>query len=145
MTGGVGIWDANERLIQCNAAYRAVNRDIPDIVQPGTTLERRRGRRCARSTRSPARAAAGRGRAAGPGDRRAASRGEGAIEYPVGADTWTRLTASRTKSGGFVSLFTDISELRQRQRELAANATSPRRRRTRRKRPTRRSRPSSPP
>src|SRR6185369_9887640 len=31
MTGGVGIWGPDERLIQCNAAYRAVNRDIPDI------------------------------------------------------------------------------------------------------------------
>jgi signal transduction histidine kinase/DNA-binding response OmpR family regulator len=46
-------------------------------------------------------------------------RGEGALEFPVGAETWTRLTASRTKSGGCVSPFTDISELRHRQRELS--------------------------
>ena len=31
---------------------------------------------------------------------------------------WTRLTSRRTKSGGFVTLFSDISELRQRQRDL---------------------------
>ena len=119
MTGGVGIWDANERLIQCNAAYRAVNRDIPDIVQPGTTLEA--------AARAAMRAQYEILQLAPPQDEveRLAQaiveqhrRGEGAIEYPVGADTWTRLTASRTKSGGFVSLFTDISELRQRQREL---------------------------
>ena len=45
-------------------------------------------------------------------------RGEGALEFPIGPNAWTRLTAARTKSGGCVSLFTDISELRQRQREL---------------------------
>ena len=39
MTGGVGIWGPDEKLIQCNAAYRAVNSNIPDIVTPGTTLE----------------------------------------------------------------------------------------------------------
>src|SRR6185295_7021434 len=45
-------------------------------------------------------------------------RGEGALEFPIGPNAWTRLTAARTKSGGCVSLFTDISELRHRQREL---------------------------
>src|SRR5581483_147652 len=38
MTGGVGIWGPDERLIQCNAVYRAVNHNIPEIVTPGTTL-----------------------------------------------------------------------------------------------------------
>ncbi len=119
MTGGVGIWGPDERLIQCNAAYRAVNRDIPDIVAPGTTLE-----------------AAARGAMRAQYDllglpvpnaevERLATmiveqhrRGEGALEFPVGTNAWTRLTAARTKSGGYVSLFTDISELRHRQREL---------------------------
>jgi signal transduction histidine kinase/CheY-like chemotaxis protein/HPt (histidine-containing phosphotransfer) domain-containing protein len=119
MTGGVGIWGPDERLIQCNAAYRAVNRDIPDIVTPGTTLEAAaRGamraqyelldlpipvdevERLARTIIEQHR------------------RGEGALEFPIGPNAWTRLTAARTKSGGSVSLFTDISELRYRQREL---------------------------
>jgi signal transduction histidine kinase/DNA-binding NarL/FixJ family response regulator len=119
MTGGVGIWGPDERLIQCNAAYRAVNRDIPDIVRPGTTLEA--------AARGAMRAQYELLDLPVPTDeveRLAQSivtqhrRGEGALEFPVGRDAWTRLTAARTKSGGYVSLFTDISELRHRQREL---------------------------
>ena len=119
LDGGVGIWDADERLIQCNAAYRAVNRDIPAIVQPGTTL-------------SAAARAAMRAQyeilelpvPENEVERLAKAiieqhrKGEGALEFPIGAQSWTRLTAARTKSGGCVSLFTDISELRQRQRDL---------------------------
>jgi signal transduction histidine kinase/DNA-binding NarL/FixJ family response regulator len=119
LDGGVGIWDTDERLIQCNAAYRAVNRDIPAIVQPGTTL-------------SAAAHAAMRAQyelidlpvAENEVERLAKTiieqhrKGEGALEFPIGPHSWTRLTATRTKSGGCVSLFTDISELRQRQRDL---------------------------
>ena len=32
--------------------------------------------------------------------------------------SWTRMTSRRTRSGGFVTLFSDISELRHRQRDL---------------------------
>ena len=119
MTGGVGIWGPDERLIQCNAAYRAVNRDIPDIVAPGTTLEA--------AARAAMRAQYELLDLPVPVDEveRLAKaiveqhrRGEGALEFPVGPNAWTRLTAARTKSGGCVSLFTDISELRQRQSEL---------------------------
>jgi signal transduction histidine kinase/DNA-binding NarL/FixJ family response regulator len=119
MTGGVGIWGPDERLIQCNAAYRAVNRDIPDIVQPGTTLEA--------AARAAMRAQYELLDLPVPTDeveRLARTvieqhrRGEGALEFPIGPNAWTRLTAARTKSGGCVSLFTDISELRHRQREL---------------------------
>src|SRR6185295_714807 len=119
MTGGVGIWDENERLIQCNAAYRAVNRDIPDIVTPGTTLPV-----AARAAMRAQYELLGL-----PVDEREAGRlaqliveqhrkGEGALEFPAGPGAWTRLTAARTKSGGYVSLFSDITELRQRQRDL---------------------------
>jgi len=119
MTGGVGIWGPDERLIQCNAAYRAVNRDLSEIVQPGTTLET--------AARAAMRAQYELLDLPVPTDeveRLARTiveqhrRGEGALEFPVGRNAWTRLTAARTKSGGYVSLFTDISELRHRQREL---------------------------
>ncbi len=119
MTGGVGIWDENGRLIQCNAAYREVNRDIPDIVAPGTTIEK-------------AAYAAMRAQYSlldQPVDEAVVERlakaiieqhrkGEGALEFPAGPGRWTRLTAARTKSGGYVSLFSDITELRQRQHDL---------------------------
>jgi signal transduction histidine kinase/DNA-binding response OmpR family regulator len=119
LDSGVGIWDADERLMQCNAAYRAVNRDIPAIVQPGTTLPEA-ARAAMRAQYEildlPARE--------NEIERLARAiieqhrKGEGALEFPTGPQSWTRLTAARTKSGGYVSLFTDISELRQRQRDL---------------------------
>lgn len=119
MTGGVGIWGPDERLIQCNAAYREVNRDIPAIVQPGTTLEM--------AARGAVRAQYDLINVPVPEaevERLAQTiitlhrRGEGALEFPIAENAWTRLTAARTKTGGYVSLFTDISELRHRQREL---------------------------
>ena len=119
MDGGVGIWDENERLIRCNAAYRALHHDIPEIVTPGTTLEV-----AARAAMRAQYEMVGRPVQEEEAERMARlvidqhRRGDGALEFPYGPQTWTRLTAARTKSGGYVSLFTDISELRHRQREL---------------------------
>ena len=119
LDGGVGIWDTNERLIQCNAAYRAVNRNIPAIVQPGTTLEA-----AARAAMRAQYELIDQPVPESEVERLARTiieqhrKGEGALEFPIGPQNWTRLTAARTKSGGCVSLFTDISELRQRQRDL---------------------------
>ncbi len=119
MTGGVGIWGPDERLIQCNAAYRAVNRDIPDIVRPGTTLEAAataamRAQYTLLNLPVAEEEVARLAKAVIEQHRK----GEGALEFPAGPGAWTRLTAARTKSGGCVSLFTDITELRLRQREL---------------------------
>jgi signal transduction histidine kinase/DNA-binding NarL/FixJ family response regulator len=119
MDSGVGIWDANERLIQCNSAYRAVNRGIPEIVRPGTTLEE-----AARAAMRAQYEMVGRPVQEEEAERMARliidqhRRGDGALEFPYGPQTWTRLTAARTKTGGYVSLFTDISELRHRERDL---------------------------
>ena len=119
MTGGVGIWGPDERLIQCNAIYRAVNHDIPEIVTPGTTLQ------AAATAAMRAQYTLANVPIREDEVRRLATaivelhrRGEGDLEFPSGLETWTKLSAARTKSGGFVSLFTDITELRHRQREL---------------------------
>ncbi len=119
MTSGVAIWGPDERLIQGNAAYRKVNWDLPDIVTPGTSLPvaARAAMRAqyellnqpvpevevARLTEAVV---------------KQHRQGDGAFEFPVGPQAWTRLTAARTKSGGCVSVFTDITELRHRQRDL---------------------------
>ena len=119
MTGGVGIWGPDERLIQCNAAYRAVNQNLPEIVTPGTTL--------VAAANAAMRAQYTLLGMPAPEDEVARlaglivalhRKGEGALEFPAGPGAWTRLTAARTKSGGCVSLFSDITELRQRQRDL---------------------------
>ena len=119
LDGGVGIWDKDERLIQCNAAYRVVCREIPEVVTPGTTLEVA-ARAAMRGQFDPV----GQPIDEAESERLAQQiidihrRGEGALELPYMEQAWTRLTARRTKSGGFVTLFSDISELRHRQTDI---------------------------
>jgi len=119
LDGGVGIWDSQERLIQCNAAYRRVCRDIPEVVEPGTTLEV-----AARSAMRAQFVMDGKPVDEVEAERLAQTiieihrRGDGALELPYMEQSWTRMTSRRTKSGGFVTLFSDISELRHRQRDL---------------------------
>ena len=119
LTSGVAIWGPDERLIQCNDAYREVNRNIPDIVTPGTTIPV-----AARAAMRAQYELVGL-----PVPEEEVARlteavikqhrlGQGAMEFPFGPQSWTRLTAARTKSGGCVSLFSDITELRHRQRDL---------------------------
>jgi signal transduction histidine kinase/response regulator of citrate/malate metabolism len=119
LTSGVAIWGPDERLIQCNDAYRRVNWNLPAIVELGTTIPV--------AARAAMRAQyellelpvpeedVGRLTEAVIQMHR---KGEGAMEFPIGPQAWTRLTAARTKSGGYVSLFSDITELRHRQRDL---------------------------
>ena len=130
MTGGVGIWDADERLIQCNAAYRAVNRDIPDIVAPGTTLEAAARGGDARAVRA-ARAAGAerRGRAAGQGDRRAASPRRGRARVPDRAETPGRASPRRAPSRAAACRCSPTSaSCASASASCGASATSPRRR-----------------
>jgi signal transduction histidine kinase/DNA-binding NarL/FixJ family response regulator/PAS domain-containing protein len=119
MTSGVAIWGPDERLIQCNDAYKAVNWNIPAIVTPGTTIEvaaRAAMRAQYELIDQPV---------PEPEVEDLAQQivkqhrlGKGALEFPIGPQAWTRLTAARTKSGGYVTLFSDITELRNRQRDL---------------------------
>jgi signal transduction histidine kinase/DNA-binding NarL/FixJ family response regulator len=119
LDGGVGIWDSDERLIQCNAAYRFVCRDIPEVVEPGTTLEAAAHAAMRAQFEMD-------GRPVDPAEAERLTRliieihrrGEGALELPYMEQSWTRMTSRRTRSGGFVTLFSDISELRHRQRDL---------------------------
>ena len=119
MASGVAIWGPDERLIQCNDAYRAVNWNIPEIVSPGTTLEVAAGA-AMRAQYELLDLPVPEVEVANLTDMvvKQHRRGEGALEFPVGPQAWTRLTAARTASGGCVSLFTDITELRHRQRDL---------------------------
>jgi signal transduction histidine kinase/PAS domain-containing protein len=119
LTSGVAIWGPDERLIQCNDAYRQVNWNLPDIVTPGTTI--------AVAARAAMRAQYELLKLPVPEAEVARLTeavikqhrlGQGAMEFPIGPQAWTRLTAARTKSGGCVSLFSDITELRHRQRDL---------------------------
>jgi signal transduction histidine kinase/ActR/RegA family two-component response regulator len=119
MTSGVAIWGPDERLIQCNDAYKAINWHLPAIVTPGTTIEiasRAAMRAQYELIDQPVPEAEVEHLAQEIVKQHRL--GKGALEFPIGPQAWTRLTAARTKSGGFVTLFSDITELRNRQRDL---------------------------
>ena len=118
MSGGVAIWSADERLIQCNAAFHATLRDLPEAVTPGTSLATAIRAAIYNRIDGQGGVPAGQEEAAIVAILKQHRDGIGAYEFPLGDDRWTRLTASRTRSGGIVSLFSDVSELRQRHREL---------------------------
>src|SRR5471032_1358589 len=119
MTSGVAIWGPDERLIQCNDAYKAVNWNLPSIITPGTTIEiaaRAAMRAQYELIDQPVPEAEVEDLAQQIVKQH--HLGKGALEFPIGPQAWTRLTAARTKSGGYVTLFSDITELRHRQRDL---------------------------
>jgi signal transduction histidine kinase/DNA-binding response OmpR family regulator/PAS domain-containing protein len=119
LTSGVAIWGPDERLIQCNDAYKAVNWNIPAIIDTGTTIEvaaRAAMRAQYELIDKPVPEAEVEDLAQQIVKQHRL--GKGALEFPIGPHAWTRLTAARTKSGGYVTLFSDITELRNRQRDL---------------------------
>ena len=119
MTSGVAIWGPDERLIQCNDAYKAVNWNIPAIVTPGTTIEvAARAAMRAQYELLDLPVPEAQVEQLAQQVIKQHRLGKGAMEFPIGPQAWTRLTAARTKSGGSVSLFSDITELRHRQRDL---------------------------
>ena len=122
LSDGVAIWSADEKLVRCNEVYRASVRRLPEAVTPGTSLER--AVRAATGLEIDGRSAVP------PGGQEAVvagilaqhRAGSGTAEFPTGKGRWARLSVSRTASGGVVSLFSDITELRRRQSELHAAA-----------------------
>jgi two-component system cell cycle sensor histidine kinase PleC len=103
------LWDASNRLVLCNSKYQQLN-DIPDeLTRPGTPYSEvaEIGRRPIVASASPA----------------AADGGLGArtIEARVDDGRWLQINERRTKDGGFVSVGTDITALKQHQAQLIEN------------------------
>jgi signal transduction histidine kinase/CheY-like chemotaxis protein/HPt (histidine-containing phosphotransfer) domain-containing protein len=124
LSDGVAIWDAGEKLLRCNDVYRGIMRNLPEAITPGVAMED--AVRAATYLRPGGKGVTPDGQEEGLVQailkQYRSGSGTGSLEFPVGERRWTRLTASRTASGGVVSLFTDITELRQRQSELRASA-----------------------
>jgi signal transduction histidine kinase/DNA-binding response OmpR family regulator len=118
MSGGVAIWGPDERLIQCNANYRAIVRELPEAVTPGVPLDKAAHAAIYARPDGQGSVPPGQEETAVAAILKQHRDGEGAYEFALGSGRWTRLTASRTRSGGVVSLFADVTELRERQREL---------------------------
>ncbi len=109
------LYDADDRLVLCNAKYRQLHADVADLVEPGVRFR----------TLLEAVAAVG----AIP---EAVVRGDDWIEEQVanhrnpvtpierqlGDGRWQRISERRTREGGVVGVWTDITELKRREAAL---------------------------
>ncbi len=111
---GFALYDADDRLLLRNAKYIELYPGLADGIQPGTPFRRILEMTVERGLvdlgdRAPADWIAERLH------HRAAP--VGTLEYHF-ADRWVRIGERRTHDGGAVAIYTDITELKQRQRQL---------------------------
>ncbi|MBV9835328.1 MAG: response regulator, partial [Alphaproteobacteria bacterium] len=110
MAGGIAFFDANERLELCNESFKWFMNNDPLICSPGVTLEaahRQGALRLAPEIREKAVEDALRRHRAGQ-----------SVLIPFGDNRWARLLMRYTGDGRATLLATDVTEQRQRQREL---------------------------
>ncbi|GAA4253641.1 response regulator [Azospirillum formosense] len=113
---GFALFDADDRLVQCNARFREIYALLGPL-EPGITFESLI-RRAAATGHYPD---------CGPGDidrwvEREMERHrnpQGPQVLRIGDGRWFKIEERRTSDGGYVGLRTDISELKRREQELA--------------------------
>ena len=100
------VWDADNRLVLCNSKFQSLHGLTDEASRPGTPYEEisrpAASRSCARSSSSEGRAE--------PGAR--------TFEAQLEDGRWLQISERRTKDGGFVSVGTDITELKRHEEKL---------------------------
>jgi signal transduction histidine kinase/CheY-like chemotaxis protein/HAMP domain-containing protein len=114
ISDGFVLFDPDDRLVLCNSRFRELYPKLADVAQPGTPFSKilevgvERGVLDIGSLPPQAWIT----------ERlRRHSKPEGIVEYHHGA-IWARVSEQRTPDGSTVVVYTDISELKQRQEEL---------------------------
>ncbi len=113
---GFSLYDADDKLIVCNSRYRDLFASHADVMQPGTSFETivrtavDRGLIEEADGRSEAWVRERLERHQGPGATHVQHRSDG---------RWIRVSERKTASGGVVATYTDITELKQHEAELA--------------------------
>ena len=102
------LWDASDRLVLCNSKYQQLYGLSDEMVEPGTSYAKiaRSGRRPIVSNTSPV-------AESGAGSR--------SVEARVEDGRWLQINERRTNDGGFVSVGTDITILKEKEAELLEN------------------------
>jgi len=102
------LWDASDRLVLCNSKYQQLYGLSDEMVEPGTPYAKiaRSGRRPIVSSTSPV-------AESGAGSR--------SVEARVEDGRWLQINERRTNDGGFVSVGTDITILKEKEAELLEN------------------------
>ena len=113
---GFALFDANDCLVLCNSRYREIYPGVADVIVPGTSFEVIAG---TNAKRGHIREAVGRVDE-WLKDRLALHRnpaGPHLMELSDGR--WVQISEQRTQAGGTVSVFTDVTELKHSEAELA--------------------------
>jgi signal transduction histidine kinase/CheY-like chemotaxis protein/HAMP domain-containing protein len=114
---GFSLYDANDKLIVCNTRYKTLFASHVDVMEPGTTFE------------TIVRTAVERGLVEDAGVDREAWLAERIAQHRDASSThvqhrsdgrWIQISERRTVDGGVVATYADITEMKQREAELAA-------------------------
>ncbi|MGN6286171.1 MAG: PAS domain-containing sensor histidine kinase [Afipia sp.] len=103
------LWDANDRLVLCNSHFQRLHKLPDSAVQPGTSYEtvNEVGRMPEIRARLP----------------EAVSRAPGTRTFEAQLDdgSWLHISERRTKDGGYVSVGTDITQIKLHEQKLVEN------------------------
>lgn len=99
------LWDADNRLVMCNTKYQTLHQLSDDLVREGADYESVMGAARQPLLRSENRI----------GD---VAQGERSYEAQLEDGRWLQINERRTKDGGFVSVGTDITELKRHEEKL---------------------------
>ncbi|HEX6111770.1 MAG TPA: response regulator [Geminicoccaceae bacterium] len=114
---GFFLFDADDRMVLCNSRYRELYPGFADIIEPGVTFEH------------IIRTVAERGIVADAverpeewiAQRMAQHRNpSGPLLHPQSDGRWIQISERKTQDGGTVGAFTDVTELKRREQEVAA-------------------------
>lgn len=117
VSAGIGLYDRDDRLVMVNSRYRELYPGLADVIRIGATFEQIVQ---AAAERGIVADAVGR-REAWFEERLARHRNPGGPFQQQQVDgRWIQIDERRTADGGVVAVFTDVSELKRREEDLAA-------------------------
>jgi two-component system cell cycle sensor histidine kinase PleC len=100
------LWDAEQKLVLCNAKYQQLHKLPPELVRAGASYDEIMGRSAQPSIdREPVRSSR-------------SEPGSHSYEAKLSDGRWLQINGRRTKDGGSVSLGTDITMLKQQEERL---------------------------
>jgi PAS domain S-box-containing protein len=116
VSAGISLFDADDRLVLCNSHYKDHYPGIADLLQPGIRFEEILHTAAARGIVADA---VERGEA-WIGERLARHRNpQGPLIQEQSDGRWIQIDERKTGDGGIVAVFSDVTELKQREQALA--------------------------
>ncbi len=112
---GFSLFDADDRLTLCNEQFKAIHGELADIIKPGITFEE-----ILRASAAAGHIVKAKGRhEEWVAERMASHRNpQGPFEHPLTNGRWLLIDERRTSDGGIVGIRTDITRLKQQERQL---------------------------